>query len=208
MALRNAISLIATFLLSLVSCAKAPVAVRPARINPEAATDRMLEKYDADRGGSISQTEAVACCGLAPHFDLYDANQDGEATRDEIVARFRKWMTDDIGIMRVGCRVTLDGKPLSGGDVVLEPHPFLGEALQQAHGTTNEHGQCSLSIAPGDLPAELQRVRGVQPGLYLVRVTHPQIDVPTQFNTETIVGLEVAGDAIGPDGVEFALNTR
>ena len=110
--------------------------------------------------------------------------------------------------MRVGCRVTLDGKPLADSQIVLEPHPFLSDVLPPAMGNTNANGQSNLSIALDDLPQGLQNVRGVQPGLYVVRITHPQLEVPAQYNTESTIGLEVATDTLGPEGIEFALRSR
>ena len=205
---RSAGGLLVTLVSFFAGCTRQPVAVRPAEIDPEAAADRLLQEYDRDANGSLSAAEASSCFGLTPHFKRYDANGDGAASREELRARFQQWSADDVGIMRVGCRVKLDGKPLSGGQVALQPHSFLGDALMPAIGTTNAYGQCSLSVAAADLPAALQRVRGVQPGLYLVRITHPQVEVPAQYNTETTVGLEVAGDTIGPAGVELTLTSR
>ena len=205
---RSTVSLMAAAASLFVSCARQPVAVQPAQIDATAAADRLLEAHDTDGNGSLSAEEASACQGLAQHFDRYDTDANGAVSPAEISARIEKWKAAGVGVMRVGCRVTLNDRPLANANVLLEPYPLLGESLQRARGTTNAYGQCSLSVAAEDLPPELQRVRGVQPGLYLVRITHPETSVPAKYNTQTTLGLEVASDTISPAGVELPLTSR
>ena len=190
------------------SCTRTPVAVKPAEIDADAAAVGMLQQFDVDTSGSIDLHEAGACPGLPLHFSKYDGDGDGEIRQNEIAERFRGWSSDGAGVLRVGCRVTLDGRPLPKVHVALEPQSFFGDALKPAAGITSESGQCSLSISPEDLPPELKRVRGVQPGLYLVHIMSSKVDIPPRYNSQTELGLEVAADSIGPEGVELALTSR
>lgn len=201
----------ATVLIALVlftACSSAPQAVRPAQINAQQAAADLLAQHDANADGVLSAEEAIACPAVAANFVKYDANTDGQIDEDEIATRFQQWSADGAGVLRVGCRVTLDGRPLAGANVQLEPEFCFEGALQPATGTTDGHGQCSLTVDPANLPEELSRVRGVQPGLYAVKITHPEISLPEKYNSEATLGLEVASDTLGPAGTEFALSSR
>ena len=194
--------------LACASCAGPPVAVQPAEIDCDASAQRMVELYDTDGSGSLSQPEAGACFGLEANFQRYDANGDGELAHAEILDRLRSWSAGGAGVLRVACRVMLNGKPLSDAQVALRPHTFLVGDVHSAFGTTDANGQCRLSVDPNDLPPALKRVRGVQPGLYLVHITHPQIDLADNDNSTAAIGLEVAEDTIAPTGVEFAVSSH
>ncbi len=65
------------------------------RAERQARFEGLFKKADADGNGMISRAEAEkAMPRLARHFDLIDANKDGQITRDEIVtarkARFEQ----------------------------------------------------------------------------------------------------------------------
>jgi len=192
-------------LLLLTSCNGSPAPLKPADIDAPGAAAQLLESHDGNRDGMLSLEEAAACPSIHQRFSAYDTDGDGQLSSDEIASRFRVWLEDGIGMMRVACLVTLNGKRLAGASVLFEPEPFLGDALKQAKGRTNEYGQCNVSIDPKDLPESLQRVRGVQAGLYRVRITHPKIPIAAKYNSETTLGKEVAGDTVGPRGIYFKL---
>ncbi len=52
---------------------------------------------------------------------------------------------------------------------------------------------------------------GVQPGLYRVKVTHPDKDIPAKYNEETTLGLDLAPEVSGYSSVDrfkFKLKSR
>jgi len=94
------------------------------------------------------------------------------------------------------------GAPLEGATVVLDPEEFLGPNVQPATGVTDAGGLVmpTMEVGPGDPP-------GVAPGFYLVRVTKEGLDIPSMYNTETVLGVEVAQDATVEleEGITFDL---
>ncbi|NLE37232.1 MAG: hypothetical protein GX621_04330, partial [Pirellulaceae bacterium] len=99
------------------------------------------------------------------------------------------------GLTPVMTTVTVGGRPLAGATVVFEPERFLGANVKSATGTTNEHGMAPMSAEGAEYP-------GVAPGLYLVRITKEGVNLPTKYNAETVLGVEVAADA------EYAKNEQ
>jgi hypothetical protein len=91
-----------------------------------------------------------------------------------------------VGRMAAGCRVMHNGKPLEGAEVKFVPEKFLGENIPTGAGTTNENGYVAVSL-PGE-------ARGVPPGFYRVEITKPGLSVPVKYNTDTVLGQEVAPD--------------
>lgn len=165
----------------------------------------LLAAHDADSSGTISVTEAQSCPGVQKTFAKYDADGDGQLTSAEISDRFASWSADGVGVMKVGCLVTLGGTRLEGATVTFQPEPFFDGALPPAVGLTGPQGQCNVTVDPSDLPASLSRVRGVQPGLYRVIIAHP--DIPASEPGKSKLGQEVAGDTIGPEGIHFELGS-
>jgi len=195
-------------LLLLTSCSGSTTALKPADIDASGAAAKLLEAHDGDGDGMLSLEEAAACPGLYQRFSGYDVDGNGQLSSDEIASRFRYWLEEGVGLMRVACLVTLNGKRLAGASVLFEPEPFFDGLIKQAKGKTNKHGQCNVSIDPKDLPEELRRVRGVQTGLYSVKITHPSVAIPDMYHTETTLGKEVAGDVIGQHGIHFKLKSK
>ena len=82
----------------------------------------------------------------------------------------------------------------------LVPESFLGDTLQPGEGTTNDRGMAKpVTVgAPAGLP-------GVEFGIYRVRITHPEIDIPARYNLETELGLELSPLERDRDTTEFHL---
>jgi len=62
----------------------------------------------------------------------------------------------------------LDGRPLSGVQVLLEPLEFLGPGVLPASGVTASHGYAQLSVAEEHLPAPTSKAMNW--GFYKVKV--------------------------------------
>lgn len=183
-----------------------PDRIEPPSIDSKAAGAAAIEAYDQDRDGGLSREECTRCPGLADEaFGRYDADGDGRITGQEIAARLQTMLDKRIGLVPAWCTVTLDGAPLAGAVVQLEPEVFLEGTLGEARGTTGVRGTAQLDslAAEGD-----ETLPGTPPGIYRVRITHPEIDLPARYNDETTLGMEVAPMEQGADNKTFRLSRK
>lgn len=178
----------------LTGCSSSLAPVKPPRIDVGEATDGMLAMFDTDQDGALSQAEGNACQAVAEQWERYDANGDGSTTREEIQARFEKWTAGDTGMMNLRAEVSWRGKPLPDAVVQLTPFEFLGEHVLPAEGTTDRYGFVFLSIPKDLLPASQQGTHGMQVGLYEVQVTHPNLKIPSKYNAETQLSVDLSPD--------------
>ena len=103
------------------------------------------------------------------------------------------------GRIRVLCRVmkaTRGGlrKPLANAEVKFVPEDFLGPGVASGHGH-DRHDRDGP-----DLAAEARRRpdgAGMSLGLLSVEITKGRLDSAVEYNTETILGQEVAADVAG-----------
>ncbi len=184
-------------------CGGRPPRVQPASIDPAAAAREALAAYDADGDGTLSAAELKNCPGLLKSVSRFDANGDGRVAAEEIAARIRAWQGHRVGLMRFSCKVTADGRPLAGATVRLVGEKFLGDGLKPASGVTQANGLADVTISPDELPADCQGLSGVFPGVYKVEVTHPSRTIPAKYNTQSVLGQEIALDTAGLAGVVF-----
>ncbi|HBO45747.1 MAG TPA: hypothetical protein DD670_17845 [Planctomycetaceae bacterium] len=169
-------------------CSRAPSRVKPPSIDAKAAGAAAMEQYDANQDGKIDGVELEKAPSLKAALANLDNSNDKSVDADEVTKRIEAWHESKKGLMSVMTMVTIGGRPLAGATVVFEPEAFLGPNIKQATGTTNEQGVALMRIEGADSP-------GVAPGLYLVRITNEGMNLPTKYNTETILGAEVAADA-------------
>ena len=95
-------------------------------------------------------------------------------------------------MLNLGCRVLSRGRPVPDCTVRLIPERFLGGAVKPAEGTTRESGTAMLRIAPDDLPAGLENVRGVHSGVYRVDVSHPSSSISKLIDASGPFGFDVS----------------
>ncbi len=172
-----------------VGCwSRLPPRVRAPRINAAAAGEAAIEQYDTDGDGAISGEELEKAPSLKRASRQIDRNDDGKINAKEIADRIREWQASRLGRRVLTCTVNKDGKPLEGATITFVPEEFLGDQVQTATGVTDESGMAAISV-----PLSGNDPPGVAPGLYLVRITGE--DIPAKYNTETILGEEVAQDS-------------
>jgi hypothetical protein len=111
----------------------------------------------------------------------------------------------------VKANFTLDGRPLSGAEVIFEPESFLGEDIKAAVGESTS-GLATVTVPKDQRPMK-DTPPGLQPGLYRVRVSLKkagQETIPAKYNTETTLGQEIAPDdpAVAGQKVRFDLTTK
>ena len=172
-------------LLVLAGCSRGPSRTAAPDWDPSGFADAILEKLDADGNGSVEIAELAAAPGLAAGQKYIDSNGDGALSRDELIARFERYVQMRIGLKDKRFRLTHNGKPLAGAEVKFVPEFFLEGLVEPATGTTDNMGAVQPGVA-GETMA-LMRV-----GYYRVEVTSPQKDLPAKFNTETTLGVEVS----------------
>src|SRR3954463_12235157 len=148
-----AMLLTAAVALPLTSCNSGPARVGQPAIDAASAGKKALELYDKDGNGVISGAELTQAPALASALARLDTNSDKGVDAEEIAARVNKWKELRTGLVSVKCRVTLDGRPVEGAQVVFEPEPFLGEGIKPAIGVTNPFGDAAPTVAAEDRPA-------------------------------------------------------
>jgi hypothetical protein len=192
-------------LLVIGGCSRGPARIPAPDVDPESAADMALELYDRNGDAKLDKAELAACPGIRDMLSLYDQDGGGSVDRNEIVERLTGLLKSRIGLTQLRARVTYRGKPLSGAKVVFEPEPYLGEEVEAAEGTTDAHGSAQMSIAPEQLPEHVHNMRLVHCGTFKVRITHPQIQLPPRYNTETTLGYETR---LGDPFASFALTAN
>ena len=93
--------------------------------------------------------------------------------------------------MSVRCSVSHNGQPLQGAEVKFVPEKFLGSEIKTASGVTDAGGVAMIS-APQSRPDD---PAGVPPGFYRVEITQSGLAIPAKYNTDTVLGAEIASDA-------------
>ena len=174
-----------------VGCPSGPPRISPPAINASQAAARAIEMYDANKDGKLSGAELDKCPGLKSAAARLDPNGQG-ITAEMIAERINAWLSRRTGRMSAFCVVCRNGKPLEGAEVKLVPEKFLGlgdDPKWIATGTTGKIGGVSLSV-----PTSGQRTdpAGVPPGFYRIEITKPGLDIPAKYNTETVLGVEIA----------------
>ena len=173
--------------------------VKPPDVDPDEAAAAALADYDADGDAQLSADELKKLPAIK--LKGVDSDGNGQISANELAARLRQWTEGRAGMLSFHCTVTLDGSPLSDAVVLLEPEPFLGDAVKPASGITS-NGDAILKIDPELLPTDQRMLRGVQPGVYKVRITHKSITIPARYNTETTLGQEILSET---SGAKYAL---
>ncbi len=178
-----------------------PAALHAPRVDAEEAGKRAIEMFDADKDGKIDGEELSKCPGLKAAMSKLDPEGTGELTAAMIAARIRAWQDSRLARMSLRCMVTRQGQPLAGAEVRFVPERFLGDDMKTAVATTDQNGVAMLSIPGTEGPP------GVPVGFYRVEINKAGENIPAKYNTETVLGQEVAVDADGVrQGITFDLD--
>ena len=167
-------------------------------LDPAAIAKDAVGRYDSNGDGKLDAKELEKSPALAALLRTVKSHEAGHAdvlTAEDIAARVEAWKKNGGVLFSSRMRVTLDGKPLEGAVVSLEPEPYLGPAYQPSSGTTNKSGYAYLSVT-------VEGYQGLYPGLYTVRVSKKvegKETLPACYNEQSTLGLEVAADVPDPE---------
>jgi hypothetical protein len=175
---------------------------------PDSAAARAMELYDANKDGALDAEELKKSPPLAATLAAYDANGDGRIETAEISERLTRLYAGSPNLAEVAITVTIDGQPLSGATVQLQPAEFVGTGMEPAKGVTDETGTVRPTIGEEHLPAEFRSSPLVQYGPYLVEVTHPERQLPARYNTASELGIDVDPTSRSGLSTHFALTTK
>lgn len=152
-----------------VGCTGRPARVPMADIDYEASARAALTTYDADGDGSLGRAELAACPALVTAFDRIDTDADTRLGEAEIAGYLRRLQESGVAMVSWTLRIMVDGKPIEGAHVSLEPAEFLHPGMLPAEGVTDRQGLVTLAVAEEHRPAPHARV--LHCGLYNARVS-------------------------------------
>ncbi|RIK81814.1 MAG: hypothetical protein DCC67_07880 [Planctomycetota bacterium] len=179
-------------LVAAAGCSTEPSKIDIPVIDASAAASDAVSLADKNGDAGISKDEAQVAPSLNAEFDKYDADKDGKLVADEIKARIDSWTAQGAKVVPISFYVKMDGRPLAGAKVVLEPEPFMGDVLASAESMVSASGACGPTVPKELLSKEI--TVGMFCGLYRMNITHPEKSIPAKYNEQTELGLEVAPD--------------
>jgi hypothetical protein len=109
-----------------LGCQSGPKSISIPTVDAGTAAAGAIELADKDGDGAISKEEAVATPSLKTVFEKYDVNTDGRLDAAEIESQIASWYAKTSMVIPIRFTVKMDGRPLTGAKVVLEPEPFVG----------------------------------------------------------------------------------
>jgi hypothetical protein len=181
-------------------CSGAPQAPPRQHVNATAAAKAAIAQYDTNGDGKLDAQELEQSPPLAAMLATvkhHDPSHGDWLTAEDIAGRIKSWLQADTIITSGDVVVLLDGKPLAGATVTLEPEPWLGPSYRTSTGTTKASGYASMSRT-------LEAYTGIYLGLYRVKISK-KVDgretVPQRYNDKTVLGREVADDVPDAESV-------
>lgn len=152
-----------------IGCTGRPSRVSLAKIDYANAARLAIEKFDQDGDQKLNASELESCPALLVAIQNVDTENNGSIAQDELENYLRQMQSRRVSMVRWKLRVLVDGKPLSGATVALEPAGFLMPGVLPAEGVTDESGLVSLSVAEEHRPSPNAHV--VHCGLYNATVS-------------------------------------
>lgn len=186
--------------------------IEPPEISAKGSAEEAMKLYDTDGDGQLNASELEAAPGLRAAIKTLDTDGDAQVSQIEITDRILAWQKYKAGLTSIMCDVTLNGQPLEGATVTFIPESFLGDDIKTASGVTTRHGAVSPTIPKENRPTP-EAPSGLQFGLYRVQISklkNGKETIPAKYNTETILGQQVATDdpAIAGRNLRFVLKSR
>lgn len=193
---------------TLIGCG-GPGRIAPPEWAPEEMADSAMSLNDLDGDGEIGKEELEKAPGLKAAVERdgensADTDGNGSLSRDEIRDRIKLFQDSELGVQLFAVTIRLNKKPLGGATITLEPEEFLSGTLKTATCVTREDGT-------GRPESPIADIMGVQPGMYRVKITHPDKEIPAKYNEETTLGIDLAPTVSGygsDDRFTFNIKSR
>lgn len=176
--------------LATIGCSHRQSRIQAIDVNPGRLSDEVIAQFDSDGNSALSESELVAIPPIHDQWSTTDTDGDGQLSQAELRYLFEHVFSTQVGLLPARCRVTINGRPLAGADVRFVPPKVLEGVLPPASGVTGEDGTTTLRLAPEDMPDNIPnpRMAVMRPGIYMVEVTHPDEQIPAEYNTQTKLG--------------------
>jgi hypothetical protein len=164
-----------------------------------------IAEYDTNKNGKIDGSEFDKCPGLKAAHARLEKLGHGYVTADAIARRIEQWDESHKDRLRIICIVTRNGKPLPEAQVTFVPETFFGSrTISIASGETDENGEAVMNLVWRDLTG----YGGGNAGFYRGGITTSDSVIPAKYNTDTILGVEIANDSDGIRKVDRGGKTR
>ena len=199
--------MIAIALCGFTGCNQGPGRAGMPDFDPSESADKALELYDADGSGALSQAELENCPGIGTALDRFDSDGNGEVSGEEIEARIEEWIEKKSSSLAISISLRMNGKPLGNAKIEMVPASYMGDLGLTIQGHTGPRGSSRLVINKDKSNEEFHDLPGIPPGLYTIRVTHPDKDIPAKYNTDSTLGAEISYE-MGREGVSLNLKSR
>lgn len=181
---------------SLPGCTGRPARVPLADIDYDASARAAIATYDANGDDSLGRVELIGCPALVAAFDHIDSDGDAQLGGGEIADYLRRLQEGGVAMVSWTLRIMVDGKPVEGAHVSLEPADFLHPGMLPAEGVTDKQGLVTLAVAEEHRPAPHARV--LHCGLYNAHVSPPRGKTKDVSAADT--GQQAFGVEVRPEG--------
>jgi hypothetical protein len=179
-------SILALLATAFSGCDGRPARISPPKVKPAVAAAAAMSLYDVNQDGAISGDELDKCPSLRT------IAKDGKVTADMIASYFDRWQKAMVGRVNVSVIIQHNGRPLPKASVKLVPEKFMGAGITLGTGMTNEFGGAGVSVPTADPSVPT----GMTPGFYRLEVAKDGESIPAKYNTETTLGLAILGDVV------------
>jgi hypothetical protein len=182
-------------LFALIGCnGGGPAVIERPSVDPQQLAAKAIEVHDANKDGALAGQELASVPAIERFLADYDTDGNKQVSKAELTSRFERVFAGGGALSVVACTVTFNGRPLGGAEVVFEPEPFLGEGFKTGRGTTDPQGMTSIAIPDAELPESSRGFGAIYNGLYKVKISHPQMNIPEAYQGEnTVLGYEISG---------------
>lgn len=194
----------------LSGCSDKPGRIQQADVDFKLVSEQLFEAYDQDGSQSLDLAEAQKLSAIGVRFNEYDSNADKAITRDEIEERLQTTVFDPRkAFMEVSCVIKNNSRILPGATVKFVPVSFLETWLPPARGESDNRGVVKPSIEAKDFPENAPKLSGfMRPGIYRVEITHPSVQIPAKYNSESILTVEVSSSALATGSLMLQINSH
>jgi hypothetical protein len=186
-----------------LGCSNKPSRIEAPSWDPDGFADAIMEKLDKNSDASLDQAELAGAPGLAWGAIYIDTDKNKSLSRDELVARFQRYVDMRVGLTSKQIQFSYKGRPLGGAKVTLVPEFFLTDVIEPASGEVAPEGIVGPITEGAEVP-------GVRAGYYRVVVESPNVKIPAKYSSAdtTPLGVEISSlesDARSYGTIQLAL---